>query len=73
MPRRLSDRFRRVSLVVALIALLLGALASILGSAAVAREQNDRDRRRLESDAQDVVKELTSDRSPQRLGRCGVG
>jgi diguanylate cyclase (GGDEF)-like protein len=60
MPRRLSDRFRRVSLVVALIALLLGALASILGSAAVAREQNDRDRRRLESDAQDVVKELTS-------------
>jgi diguanylate cyclase (GGDEF)-like protein len=60
MRRRLSNRFRRVSLVLALGALLLGALASILGSAAVTREQNDRERRRLESDAKDVVTELTS-------------
>jgi diguanylate cyclase (GGDEF)-like protein len=60
MPRRLSDRFRRLSLALALCALLLGAMASIMGSAAMTREQNDRDRQRLESDAEDVVTELTS-------------
>ena len=60
MPRRLSDRFRRLSVALALSALVLGVLGSVLGSAAVVREQNDRERRRLESDAKDVVTELTS-------------
>jgi diguanylate cyclase (GGDEF)-like protein len=60
MPRRLGDRFRRLSLALALVVLVLGALASILASATVTREQNDRERRRLESDTKDVVTELTS-------------
>jgi diguanylate cyclase (GGDEF)-like protein len=58
MARRHDDRYRRVSLVGAACAVLLGAAASVLGASAVADGHDDEAQRQLEADAASIVNDL---------------
>jgi diguanylate cyclase (GGDEF)-like protein len=58
MARRHDDRFRRMSLVCALGAVLIGSAASVVGAHRVADRENDRERRSLETHADQIVEVL---------------